>query len=164
LQRAVDDERFRADLFYRLNVFPIAIPPLRERREDIPRLARHFTMVYSSKLGKRVGKLTEDVLNRLSAYSWPGNARELHNVIERAVILSPPGRFVLGDVLATSGIEVSAKKTDRTLEEVERRHIVSVLENTGWRVSGEGGAANVLGLKRTTLEARMKRLGIHRRA
>jgi formate hydrogenlyase transcriptional activator len=164
LQRAVDDERFRADLFYRLNVFPIAIPPLRERREDIPRLARHFTMVYSSKLGKRVGKLTEDVLNRLSAYSWPGNARELQNVIERAVILSPPGRFVLGDVLATSGIEVSAKKTDRTLEEVERRHIVSVLENTGWRVSGEGGAANVLGLKRTTLEARMKRLGIHRRA
>jgi transcriptional regulator with GAF, ATPase, and Fis domain len=164
LERAVGDERFRADLYYRLNVFPIAIPPLRKRREDIPRLARHFVMVFSSKMGKPVGKLGADVLEKLTAYSWPGNVRELQNVIERAVILSPPGRFVLGDVLAAASAGESQKKTARSLEEVERGHIVAVLEETGWRISGERGAAKVLGLKRTTLDARMKKLGIHRRS
>jgi len=162
LERAVDEERFRADLYYRLNVFPITIPPLRKRPEDIPRLARHYAMVFSSKMGKPVGKLSVELLGKLTAYSWPGNIRELQNVIERAVILSPPGHLALGDVLATAPAEVSPKNAAHTLEEVERQHIVAVLESTGWRVSGERGAATILGLKRTTLEARMKRLGIHR--
>jgi transcriptional regulator with GAF, ATPase, and Fis domain len=163
LGRAVDEERFRADLYYRLNVFPITVPPLRKRPEDIPRLARHYAMVFSSKMGKPVGKLGVAMLGKLTAYSWPGNVRELQNVIERAVILSPPGRLVLGDVLATALAGVSPKPAAQSLEEVERQHIVAVLESTGWRVSGEHGAATILGLKRTTLEARMKRLGIHRR-
>ena len=163
LGRAVDEERFRADLYYRLNVFPITVPPLRKRPEDIPRLARHYAMVFSSKMGKPVGKLGVEMLGKLTAYSWPGNVRELQNVIERAVILSPPGHLALGDVLATAPAEVSPKNAAHTLEEVERQHIVAVLESTGWRVSGERGAATILGLKRTTLEARMKRLGIHRR-
>ena len=185
LARAVGEERFRADLYYRLNVFPIAIPPLRERREDVPQLARHFAMLYSSKMGKSVGPPGSDVLARLSAYAWPGNVRELQNVIERAVILSPRGRFVLGDFAvpvaasipsrpgpATPETDPPAMKTPAhesepgsapTLEEVERRHILSVLETTGWRVSGDHGAARILGLKRTTLEARLKKLGILRR-
>ncbi len=162
LARAVSEERFRADLYYRLNVFPIVIPPLRERLEDVPRLARHFTMLYASKLGKRVGTLSAEVLDRLVAYSWPGNARELQNVIERAVILSPNGRFELGDLVAAPA-GASTRQRARSLEEVERRHILEVLEETGWRVSGERGASKILGLKRTTLEARMKKLGIVRR-
>jgi formate hydrogenlyase transcriptional activator len=161
LERAVGEERFRADLFYRLNVFPIVVPPLRKRLQDVPRLARHFAMLYASKMGKHVGTLGDDVLDRLSNYSWPGNVRELQNVIERAVILSPKGRFVLGDFAPAPDVE-SPKQQARRLEEVERRHILAVLEETGWRVSGERGAARILDLKRTTLEARMKKLGILR--
>jgi formate hydrogenlyase transcriptional activator len=161
LQQAVSDERFRADLYYRLNVFPIVIPPLRERPKDIPHLARHFAMHYGSKMGKRVGKLGTDVLHQLSAYAWPGNVRELQNVIERAVILSPTGRFELGDLVAAPPRGSTNQKL-RSIEDVERQHIAAVLAETGWRISGEHGAAKVLGLKRTTLEARMKKLGIHR--
>ena len=161
LERAVGEERFRTDLYYRLNVFPIVIPPLRKRRQDVPRLARHFAMLYASKMGKPVGSLGADALDRLAAYAWPGNVRELQNVIERAVILSPKGRFVLGDFAPAPDVE-SPKQQARRLEEVERRHILAVLEETAWRVSGERGAARILDLKRTTLEARMKRLGIHR--
>ena len=162
LERAVGEERFRADLFYRLNVFPIVVPPLRKRLQDVPRLARHFAMHYASKMGKNVGTLGADVLDRLTAYAWPGNVRELQNVIERAVILSPKGRFELGDLVAAPAVG-SSKPPARNLEEVERDHIVAVLEETGWRVSGERGAAKILGLKRTTLEARMKKLGVLRR-
>jgi transcriptional regulator with GAF, ATPase, and Fis domain len=160
----VSEERFRADLFYRLNVFPIVIPPLRKRLQDVPRLARHFAMLYSSKMGKHIGPLGAQVLDRLCAYSWPGNVRELQNVIERAVILSPKGRFELGDLAAAAPAGAAAKKASRSLEDVEREHIIAVLEETGWRVSGDRGAAKVLGLKRTTLESRMKKLGIARRA
>jgi formate hydrogenlyase transcriptional activator len=165
LERAVAEERFRADLYYRLNVFPIAIPPLRKRSQDVPRLARHFAMLYASKMGKKVGPLTADVLERLTAYSWPGNVRELQNVIERAVIVSPNGRFEVGDfaTVSVAPAGASAKPDSRSLEDVERQHIVSVLEQTGWRISGERGAAKILGLKRTTLEARMKKLEISRR-
>ena len=161
LEHAVSEERFRADLYYRLNVFPIVIPPLRERPQDIPRLARHFAMLYASRMGKRVGPLGADVLNRLAAYDWPGNVRELQNVIERAVILSPEGRFELGAFVAkpASG---SPMQQANSLEDVERQHVLAVLEQTGWRVSGEHGAAKILGLKRTTLESRMNKLGIHR--
>ena len=113
-------------------------------------------------MGKNVGTLGADVLDRLTAYAWPGNVRELQNVIERAVILSPKGRFELGDLVAAPAVG-SSKPPARNLEEVERDHIVAVLEETGWRVSGERGAAKILGLKRTTLEARMKKLGVLRR-
>jgi formate hydrogenlyase transcriptional activator len=161
LERAVEQERFRADLYYRLNVFPIAIPPLRERLEDVPRLTRHFVMMYASKMGKSIGTVGEEVLGKLMDYGWPGNVRELQNVIERAVILSPKGRLELGDSLARPAAGARTKSA-RTLEEVERDHILSVLEATGWRVSGERGASRILGMKRTTLEARMKKLGIER--
>ena len=162
LERAVAEERFRADLYYRLNVFPIVLPPLRKRLQDVPRLARHFAMLYAAKMGKNVGPLSENVLARLAAYSWPGNVRELQNIIERAVILSPNGRFELGE-FATAPAGGDAKAKARSLEDVEREHILVVLEETGWRVSGERGAAKILGLKRTTLEARMKKLEILRR-
>jgi formate hydrogenlyase transcriptional activator len=162
LQQAVSDERFRADLYYRLNVFPIVIPPLRDRPKDIPPLVRHFAMLYSSKMGKSVGRVSAEVLDRLSAYAWPGNVRELQNVIERAVILSPKGRFEMGDMVAAPPSGSAKQKKLRSLEDMEREHIVAVLEETHWRISGERGAAKILGLKRTTLEARMKKLGINR--
>ena len=163
LERAVSAGRFRADLYYRLNVFPIDIPPLRKRPQDIPPLARHFVMLYASKMGHPVGAPGTDVLEKLSSYAWPGNVRELQNVIERAIILSPRGRFALGD-LVTPPADGSPKQAALSLEEVERQHIASVLEGTGWRVSGDGGAAKILGVKRTTLEARMKKLGLQRRS
>src|SRR5262245_28633170 len=165
LYRAVEDGRFRADLFYRLNVFPIAVPPLRERLEDVPCLVRHFAMMYASKMGKRIAAIGEPVLRRLMAYSWPGNVRELQNVIERAVILSTHDRLVLDDTFAVSSAVSAApagSTAAHTLEEIERDHILAVLKSVGWRVSGERGAARILGLKRTTLEARMSRLGISR--
>ena len=161
LSQAVEEGRFRADLFYRLNVFPIAIPPLRERLQDVPRLARHFAMIYASKMGKAIGTISEQVLSQLMEYAWPGNVRELQNVIERAVILSTHHRLELDDSLAAP-VAGARTKSPRTLEEIERDHILSVLKSVGWRVSGERGAARILGLKRTTLEARMTRLGISR--
>jgi formate hydrogenlyase transcriptional activator len=163
LKQAVEEGRFRADLFYRLNVFPIAIPPLRERLEDVPRLARHFAMIYGLKLGKPVGTIGDKTLRQLTAYGWPGNVRELQNVLERAIILSRTSRLELDDSLAAPAA-AQRSSSQRTLEEVEREHILSVLESVGWRVSGEHGAGKILGLKRTTLEARMSRLGITRPA
>ena len=161
LKKAVAEGRFREDLFYRLNVFPIEIPPLRERREDVPRLTRHFVMLCASKMGKTIEAISEEALGKLTAYGWPGNVRELQNVIERAVILSPSRRLELDEVLPSP---VAGGKTipGRSLENVERDHIIAVLESVGWRVSGARGAAGVLGLKRTTLEARMRKLGISR--
>jgi transcriptional regulator with GAF, ATPase, and Fis domain len=143
-------------------VFPIVIPPLRNRPKDIPHLARHFAMHYASKMGKRVGRLGPEVLERLSAYAWPGNVRELQNVIERAVILSLEGRFELGEIAPAPPGGGAPQNKLRSLEEVERQHIVAILEETRWRISGDRGAAKVLGMKRTTLEARMKKLGINR--
>jgi formate hydrogenlyase transcriptional activator len=161
LKTAVAEGRFRADLFYRLNVFPIAIPPLRERLEDVPRLTRHFAMIYASKMGKSIDTIGEQTMRKLMAYRWPGNVRELQNVIERAVIISPKSRLEVDDSLATTVTDPQTKPA-RRLEDIEREHIVSVLESVGWRVSGDRGAGRVLGLKRTTLEARMKKLGISR--
>ncbi|MCI0676457.1 MAG: formate hydrogenlyase transcriptional activator FlhA, partial [Phycisphaerales bacterium] len=143
--------------------FPIHIPPLRERRDDIPLLIRHAVLRYAHKLGKRITAISKDAIDALTAYDWPGNVRELQNAIERGVILSAgsslePGNWVPKTTAA------SAPSPATTLAEVERRHVVSVLELTGWRVSGEQGAARVLGLKATTLEARMKKLGIVRPA
>jgi transcriptional regulator with GAF, ATPase, and Fis domain len=146
-----------------LNVFPIVLPPLRKRLQDVPRLARHFAMLYASKMGKKVGPLNADALDRLTGYAWPGNVRELQNVIERAVIVSPDGRFELGDFAAAPDGGSAKAQQARSLEDIERQHIISVLDETGWRVSGERGAAKILGLKRTTLEARMRKLEISRR-
>ncbi len=163
LGQSVAEQSFRADLYYRLNVFPIHIPPLRDRRDDIPLLIRHAVLRYARKLGKRITAISKVAIDALTAYDWPGNVRELQNAIERGVILSAgpslePGNWV---PKTTAG---SAPSPATTLAEVERRHVVGVLESTGWRVSGEQGAARVLGLKATTLEARMKRLGIVRPA
>jgi formate hydrogenlyase transcriptional activator len=163
LARAVEEGRFRADLFYRLNVFPIAIPPLRARVEDIPRLVRHFVMIYASKMGKSIDTISEQAMRKLTAYHWPGNVRELQNVIERAVILSTRGRIELDDQLAAPVADARTKDV-ATLEEIERDHIRTVLNRVGWRVGGERGAARILGLKRTTLEARMSKLRISRPA
>jgi transcriptional regulator with GAF, ATPase, and Fis domain len=163
LERAVAEGRFRADLFYRLNVFPIHIPPLRERPEDIPSLIRHFVMLYAAKIGRKIGVPSSEVMNRLRSYHWPGNVRELQNTIERGVILATNGRLELGDFGATPAVQ-EPTRTSRVLEDVEREHILAVLEETGWRVAGQRGAAKVLGLKRTTLDARMRKLGISRPA
>lgn len=162
LEKAMREGHFRPDLFYRLNVFPIPLPPLRERPEDVPLLVRYFVAKYARRLGKSIETIPQRALDSLLAYSWPGNVREVENVIERAVILSPGPQLELGDWLPAPGARAPETRVP-TLEEIERDHIVAVLEITGWRVSGERGAAKVLGLRPTTLEARMKKLGITRK-
>ena len=157
LEPAVKEGRFREDLFYRVSVFPIRVPPLRERREDIPLLVWAFVKELAPAMGKTIESIPPGVLEALQRYDWPGNVRELHNVIERALIVSP-GPALHVEVPQATGSAVE----DMTLAAVERRHIRSVLERTGWRVSGPHGAAEVLGLKPTTLESRMARLGIKR--
>jgi transcriptional regulator with GAF, ATPase, and Fis domain len=161
LAKAVAEGRFRADLFYRLNVFPIQLPPLRERREDIALLAKYFAAKYAAQVGKTIDAVSRKTLNTLAAYHWPGNVRELQNVIERAVLLSRGPELELGDWFRqpTDSPEASGIVT---LADVQRAHILKVLELTGWRVSGEGGAARILGIKPTTLHARMAKLRIHR--
>jgi len=162
LEQAIQAGRFRADLYYRLSVFPIRLPPLRERSGDIPLLVGYFAQKYARRLGKRIPSVLPETLELLGAYPWPGNVRELENVIERALILSQGAHLDLGGWLPRP----SPAHHDRgplTLEHLEREHILAVLEGTGWRVSGSGGAAGLLGLKPTTLEARMKKLGITRR-
>jgi len=151
--------RFRKDLYYRLNVYPIAIPPLRERRGDIPMLVWAFVKEFENKMGKRIESISKKSIEALQSYSWPGNIRELRNVIERAII-STDGRALNIPTLAISSVEAAQ---DRNLEDVERKHILSVLERTSWRVMGKDGAAEILGLKRTTLQSKMKKLGIKRR-
>jgi len=158
----VKKDEFREDLYYRLNVFPITIPSLRERKEDIPILVRHFIKKYAPKVGKKIETVSQDILDTLEAYFWPGNVRELENIIERALIISPGNKLILGDWLPKSET-ISDKLQVPTLEELERGHILEVLEKTNWRISGEKGAAKILGLKRTTLEARMQKLGIFRK-
>ena len=150
--------KFRKDLYYRLNVFPIAIPPLRERSEDIPLLAWSFVREFGKKMGKRIESIPRRTMEALRRYPWPGNVRELRNVIEHAMIISE-GK--------TLGVRMPALAAEEpvpspALDEVERKHILSGLEKTRWRLAGEGGAAEQLGLKRTTLQARMKKLGIKR--
>jgi PAS domain S-box-containing protein len=160
LSDAIEQGAFRSDLFYRLNVFPIAVPALRERKKDVPLLVRHLVMKYSVKLGKNIESIPQGAMNALMAYDWPGNVRELENVIERAVILTAGTELELGDWLTRSPTAGAARIP--TLDELERDHIARVLAATGWRVRGDAGAAALLGLKPTTLEARMKKLGIER--
>ncbi len=161
LQKDADEQRFRPDLFYRLNVFPIKIPPLRDRKEDTRLLAPHFAVNYATKMGKQIDAIPETVIDALMAYSWPGNVRELQNVIERAVIISRGRELELGD-WPPAPSQGGRDPQKLTLEEIERKHILQVLAQTEWQVSGEHGAAAILGMKRTTLESRMKKLAIRR--
>jgi formate hydrogenlyase transcriptional activator len=153
IEQAVREGEFRNDLFYRLNVFPIVVPPLRERAEDIPLLVWSFVREFQKKMGKKVEKISKKAMEELQTYSWPGNVRELRNVIERAMITSNDKTLVVQAPRLAS----SERPEARSLEDMERSHIVSVLERHGWRVSG---AADVLGLKRSTLYSKMKKLGI----
>jgi len=151
--------KFREDLFYRLNVFPIVVPPLRERAEDIPLIALHVLKDRAKRMGADVVGIHATTMREFQEYPWPGNVRELRNVIERNLILngSPIFRAELPSAIQDK------KRNLRRLDEVDREYLRNVLQSTHWRVRGQGGAADVLGLKPTTLEARLKKLGIHRR-
>ena len=162
--RDLDEEvrrgRFRQDLFYRLNVFPITVPPLRLRRDDIPLMVQSFIERFSRKLGKQITSISKETMKTLQDYPWPGNVRELESIIERAVILSPGPVLHLVDKLETSSPPISS--VVRTLEETERNQILKILEETGWRIEGHDGAAAILGLHASTLRARMHKIGILR--
>jgi len=168
LEKAVAAGQFRADLFYRLNVFPIAVPALRDRRDDISLLAPFFVAKHAAKFGKRIDRIPEEALRRLIEYPWPGNVRELENVVERAVILSPEGALVIDPaVLRYEGresVEANPAPADKTLTiaEAERAHILTILAETAWHIEGDRGAAKILGLHPSTLRSRMKKLGIRR--
>ena len=161
LEQQTKAGHYRPDLYYRLNVFPIHLPALREREGDIPLLVQYFVRKFAANLGKKIDRIPERMMTALQRYPWPGNIRELEHVIERAVILSEGPELEPIDWLSQPSGKAGSGKT-LTLEEMERQHIVDVLDQTNWRVSGEKGAAKVLGLNPTTLEARMKKLGIER--
>jgi formate hydrogenlyase transcriptional activator len=154
--------RFRADLFYRLNVFPIMLPPLRERVDDIPALVRHFVRDFAARMNKTIDEIPEYVLDTLRRHAWPGNVRELQNFIERAVVLTEEGalRPPLSE-LSRIG-PARSNQPRQTLAELERGYIAEMLRRTNWVVGGRNGAAAKLGLPRTTLIARMRKLGITR--
>ena len=163
----IEESAFREDLYYRLSVFPIRIPPLRERRDDVPLLTWFFITNLQTRLGKTFDTVPAPVMDALISHDWPGNVRELGNIIERGMILSPGPTLELKGILPVRGAEIGAseRKSERpggSLEEVERAHIVTVLEECGWKVRGTDGAAERLGLKRSTLQSRMKKLGIQR--
>jgi formate hydrogenlyase transcriptional activator len=159
LAEMVARKEFRGDLYYRLNVFPVVLPPLRERREDIPQLASHFVEMFARRMGKRIDHIPQDTLDAFVSYSWPGNVRELQNLIERAVIRSNNG--VLPNPLPDKNPVTVAPSQD-TFTDSTRTLILHALRETGWVIGGPGGAAARLGLKRTTLIAKMKKLGISR--
>nr|NIT61711.1 AAA domain-containing protein [Fodinibius sp.]NIV16324.1 AAA domain-containing protein [Fodinibius sp.]NIY30291.1 AAA domain-containing protein [Fodinibius sp.] len=163
LEGEVENGNFREDLFYRLNVFPVKIPPLRERKEDVSLLVKHFIQKYARKIGREVNAVPRHVLETLQQYHWPGNVRELENVIERAIIISQGNKLLLGDWMPQNHNPSNGQAHFHTLEECEKHHIVEALEKTGWRVSGDKGAARILGLHPKTLESRMRRLNIKRK-
>jgi len=163
LEQGVSENRFRSDLFYRLNVFPIQLPPLRERREDIPLLVRHIINTRLSKLGRPIDKVPQDALEALMAYDWPGNIRELENVIEHSAILSRGATLKLCDLFGTKHHSLAERSLPQRLDEIERAHILKVVEECGWRIRGRGNAAERLGINPSTLRSRMKKLGIERR-
>ncbi|MEM1219357.1 MAG: sigma 54-interacting transcriptional regulator, partial [Bacteroidota bacterium] len=161
LQKEVEKGRFREDLFYRLHVFPIHCIPLRDRKEDIPLLMRHFCKKFEAKIGKSITNIPQKVIKQLQDYDFPGNIRELENFVERAIILSKNGKLELGNWIPKTTPKHLPKRI-LTLEELQKRHIIETLQHTNWRISGEKGAAKLLGIKPTTLESRMKKLGIRR--
>jgi transcriptional regulator with GAF, ATPase, and Fis domain len=154
----IEEGKFREDLFHRLNVFPIEVPPLRDRVSDIPLLVWNFVSEFNSKIGRSIESIPKPVMDKLKQYPWPGNVRELRNIIERAMILSDSNSLMIE--LSLSKIELSGEKL--TLEKVERAHISKILEQTHWRISGPNGAAQILGMLPTTLHSRMKKLNIVR--
>jgi transcriptional regulator with GAF, ATPase, and Fis domain len=167
LGKMVTRGQFRSDLYYRLNVFPLLLPALRERRDDIPALVTHFVKIFSRRMGKQIDGISSEMMTAFQWYSWPGNIRELQNLVERAVILSRDG--VLPNPLhkrQTSAIILSSNAqsslSSMNWEDTDRALVVETLEQTGWIVGGPRGAAAKLGLKRTTLLAKMRRLGISR--
>lgn len=174
LQKEVQDGKFREDLYYRLNVFPIHLLPLRKRGEDVVLLAASFVQHFAQRLGRTVAPLSPEALRRLTAYQWPGNVRELQNVIERAIITAQNGQLnldrALPDVKEKSpstheNFKQESPTCIRTIQEIqdfERQNILLALEQSGWKVSGEKGAAKLLGINASTLASRMKVLGIIR--
>jgi len=162
LAAMVSERRFRVDLYYRLNVFPLTLPPLRERIEDIPALVRHFTHQISSRMNKLIDDIPEEVMEMLCIHDWPGNIRELQNFIERAVVISEGRQLRPQFCELTRLAPAAAAESCRTLEEFERRHIAETLRQTNWVVGGAAGAAARLGLPRTSLISRMRKLGISR--
>ena len=158
LRKAVQKGQFRRDLYYRLNVFPITVPPLRERREDIPSLAWAFIKQFNKSMGKQISTIKKKDMNRLKAYFWPGNVRELKNIIERSMILCRGTELQISEIES----EESTELANLSLKDVERNYILKVLNTANWRIRGDNGAAEILGMKPTTLEARMKKLGIQR--
>jgi len=164
LAQMVAEHRSRSDLYYRLNVFPILLPALHERREDIPALVRYFAQKYARRMNKLVESIPNEAMEALTRYHWPGNVRELENIIERAVILTPGStlRVPLSELKVASVSPPSSRVGDATIEAVEREHILRTLKETKWVIGGPNGAAERLGMKRTTLSYRMKKLGLRR--
>jgi DNA-binding NtrC family response regulator len=161
LSEAVKDKKFREDLYYRLHVVPLHVPPLRERKEDIPLLVRHFLVKYGKKLGKQFEGVTAETLRQLTAYAWPGNIRELQNVIERVAVLSPGPEVAIDDRLGPPD-DLAQASPSATLHEAERIHILRILKETKGVIEGREGAAAILGMRPSTLRSRMLKLGIRR--
>jgi transcriptional regulator with GAF, ATPase, and Fis domain len=160
LEAAVRESRFRDDLYYRLNVFAIKIPPLRERAEDIPQLTESFVKEFAKALGKRIDAVEKGSIDALRLYPWPGNVRELRNAVERAVIVSNGPRLKID----TPKSSANSTNIGLTMKNNEREHLRRVLEMTGWRIRGKDGAAEILDLKPTTLESRLTKLNLLRKA
>jgi formate hydrogenlyase transcriptional activator len=158
----VAEKKFRSDLYYRLNVFPIDVPPLRDRRKDIPLLVCYFADKYARRMGKQIESIPKETMDALSRYAWPGNIRELQNLMERAALLStgPSLRVPLAEILADTGLSEASR--GNALEQTEREHVVRALRESNWVVGGARGAAARLGLKRTSLAYKMQKLGISR--
>lgn len=163
LKKMVDKGDFREDLFYRLSVFPLTLPPLRERKNDISLLVQYFVNKYATKMSKQINNISETIMDKLQNYPWPGNVRELENIIERAVILSPNKNLVIPELLIpANNKQVERSETPVTLTELEKNHIIKVLKLTDWKISGEEGAASILEIHPNTLRSRMSKLGIRR--
>jgi transcriptional regulator with GAF, ATPase, and Fis domain len=164
LQEVVRNGSFRADLFYRLNVFPLEVPPLRERPEDIPLLVNFFLGKFAKSLGKEIRGVSQNSMEHLCRYDWPGNIRELQNVIERAVVLAKAPVVQIDQSLLRSDDSLSGAVSIDTLESNERRHILRALNETRWVIHGKKGAAELLGINPSTLRSRIEKLGIKRPA
>ncbi len=162
LKQMVSDKTFREDLYYRLSVFPLTLPPLRERQHDISLLVQWFINKYAQKMGKQINHIPQTVMEKLLHYKWPGNVRELENVIERAVILSPGQTLQISELQNPQNNTRDDEKTLRSLADMEKSHIINVLESTAWLISGEQGAASILEMHPNTLRSRMSKLGIRR--
>ena len=162
LEQMVEDHTFRSDLYYRLNVFPITLPPLRERPQDIPLLVRYFVQKFALRMRKRIDTIPAEAMNALQNYPWPGNVRELENFIERSVILTQGHDLLVPHSELRRITHVSANSATTNLEQAEREHILRILQDTKWVIAGASGAASKLGMKRTTLWSKMRKLGISR--